>query len=145
MTDLSGKFDYNGLKSTLRENGIKTKDLNKAIRQVESDNHIDSIKDADEKQSLTISSSIFNGVSSPDIMVQRVSLNENPFENSKFEEIASIYSVGELSNGPISPLMQSYNNDFTFNLAGNKIMGDGSNIMDLPEPMYDIDEYEEKD
>ena len=60
MTELSGKFDYNGLKNILREKGILNKDLNKAIRQVESDNNIDSIKDADEKQKMVISDSIWN-------------------------------------------------------------------------------------
>lgn len=144
MTELSGKFDYNGLKNILREKGILNKDLNKAIRQVESDNNIDSIKDADEKQKMVISDSIWNFTNPASLSTKPEYLDEeNPFGNVW----AKMQTAGTNSaqDSTFSGYNGALNNEFTFNLADNKIIGDGTNLMDMPEPLYDIDEYEAVD
>ncbi len=58
-SEMSGKFDYSGLRSALKDNGVKTQFLNSAIRRVAKENGIDTPEQIDKSQQIKVSKSIF--------------------------------------------------------------------------------------
>lgn len=116
MADLSGKFDYSALRRELKDGGVKNMYMNSALRKVAADNDIDNIKSIDGSEEIKIAQSIFNNA----LLAQGI--------NS---------SVDMANNEALLP----YTNQDIEGIAAGKIMGDGDNVMDLPE-IYNDEDYE---
>lgn len=99
--DLSGSYDYNALLRTLKDNGVKSKDLMSAAKKVGADNDIDNIKDLDGTKEITISESIFKTVDSANAT--------NPFENKENSEVLKSYAAS--SQTDIKNLPEVFNED----------------------------------
>lgn len=56
---LSGKFDFSSLKNTLKQEGVKTSQMNSALNRIAFENNVDNIEELDKSQEIQISQSIF--------------------------------------------------------------------------------------
>lgn len=117
--DMSGKFDYIGLRRTLKEKGVGAKDLSSALKQVGRDNDIDNIRELDKSEEITIAQSIFNDA----LSTQSTNLYASDGISAVSSEVMFPYIKKDEA------------------LKSRRIIGDGDSVMDLPE-IYNDDEYD---
>lgn len=113
MTDaISGRFDYNSLKSTLRQKGVKATNMYAALKQVAVDNHIDDIKNLDDKKEIKISESIFNkGQTDNSSNINPIEAIGNLFFSNPDNQTSFLVGAKQINFDDTDKLPEVYNDD----------------------------------